>query len=83
MNLAAYYEEIRKLEASLEREEVVVVSRETADGGREGVRSTVPRRLAAKLIVDGKAVLARVEEGVESVVKDAERDVLKLVRKRD
>lgn len=62
MNLRAYYEAIRKIEAEILTAEVIVVSLETADGGRAGVRSTVPRKLAAKLIVDGKAVLAASEE---------------------
>jgi hypothetical protein len=58
MNLRAYYEAIRKIEAGIADAEVVVVSCETADGGRDGVRSTVPRSLAARLIADGKVVLA-------------------------
>ena len=61
MNLRGYYEEIRKVEAGIATEDVVVVSRETPDGGREGVRMTVPRGVAAKLIVEGKAALAEDE----------------------
>jgi hypothetical protein len=67
MNLRAYFEAIRKIEAGIVDAEVVVVSCETADGGREGVLATVPRSLAAQMIVDGKAVLAdsgaEVEQG--------------------
>jgi hypothetical protein len=61
MNLRAYFEAIRRIEAEIEAAECAIVSCETADGGRAGVRATVPRRLAAMLIVDGKAVLAAPE----------------------
>jgi hypothetical protein len=57
MDLRSYYEAIRRIEAQIAEAEVVVVSRETPDGGRGGVKSTVPRKLAARLIVEGLAVL--------------------------
>ncbi len=57
MDLRSYYLAIRQIAAGIERADVVVVSRETADGGRAGIKSTVPRELAAKLIVEGRAVL--------------------------
>jgi hypothetical protein len=58
MNLRAYYQKIRDLERSLLEPFVVVMSRETPDGGKEGVLTEVPRLLAARMIVDGRAVLA-------------------------
>jgi hypothetical protein len=62
MDLRAYYRKIRETEAQLPADEVVVVSHETADGGVAGVKTEVPRRLAAKLLVEGKARLATAEE---------------------
>ena len=62
MNLRNYYQKIRDVEARLGEEFPVVVSRETADGGRGGTRTEVTRRLAAKLVVDGMAQLATPEE---------------------
>jgi len=41
------------------------VSFETPDGGRSGVRTEVPKRLAAKLVVEGKARLASEKEASE------------------
>ena len=64
MDLRFYYEAIRGIEAGIVEAEVVVVSCETSDGGRGGVKSTVPRKLAARMIVEGLAVLeSEVERG--------------------
>ncbi len=65
MDLRAYYQKIRKLEADLPGPFVVVVSRETSDGGRAGVMTEAPRGLAAKLIVDERASLASPEQTAE------------------
>ena len=65
MDLRAYYQKIRKLEADLPGPFVVVVSRETSDGGRAGVLTEAPRGLAAKLIVDERASLASPEQSAE------------------
>ena len=75
MNLRAYYEQIRKIDAGIKTAEVMVVSLATPDGGREGVRSLVPRALAAKLIAEGTAVLAGVE-AVEQVADGRLTDLL-------
>jgi hypothetical protein len=58
MDLRAYYQKIRKIEAGITDAFAVVVSRDTPDGGRRGVKSVVPRSLAARLIADEKADLA-------------------------
>ncbi len=65
MDLKVYYRKIRELEASIPEADVVVVSYETPDGGRPGARTEVPRRVAAKLIVEGRARLATPEETAE------------------
>jgi hypothetical protein len=62
MDTKIYYSKIREIEQSLTEPSVVLVSQETPDGGRAGVRTEAPRRLAAKMIVDGSARLATAEE---------------------
>ncbi len=62
MDLRAYFQKIRKVESELAEPFVVVVSRETADGGKPGVKTEVPRALAARLIVEDLAALASPEE---------------------
>jgi hypothetical protein len=62
MDLRAYYKKIRETEASLTGECMVVVSVATPEGGKEGVRTEVPRMVAAKLLAEGRARLATEEE---------------------
>jgi hypothetical protein len=62
MDLQVYFKKIRAMEESLIDPSVVLVSLETQDGGREGVRTEVPRRIAATMIVEGSARLATAEE---------------------
>ncbi|HTT65832.1 MAG TPA: hypothetical protein VMG35_28475 [Bryobacteraceae bacterium] len=72
MDLQGYYKKIRALEESLKDPSVLLVSLETADGGKAGVRTEVPRRLAAKLIVEGGARLATAEESRDFQEQKAE-----------
>jgi len=65
MDLRAYYQKIRRIEAGIVEEDVVVVSRETSDGGRAGVLTDVPRSVAARLIADEKVELASAEAAAE------------------
>ena len=58
MDLTAYYQKIRELGRSFKAAYPVVVSRETPDGGTAGVKTEVPVHIAAKMIVEGRAVLA-------------------------
>ena len=62
MDLLAYYEKIRKIEALIDTVFAVVTSRATPDGGRAGVKTELPRAVAARLIADGKADLSNPEE---------------------
>lgn len=57
MDLREYYRRIRDVEAGIVEPCVTVVSRKTPDGGRKGLKTVVPRAVAARLIVDGKADL--------------------------
>ena len=62
MDLKAYYEKLRRIEAEMTDRDVVVVSLETPDGGKPGVKIEVPREIAAKLIVESRARLASEKE---------------------
>ncbi len=57
MDLRGYYQKLRQLEASLP-EPCVVISHDTSDGGKAGVRTEVPRSIAAKMVTDGTARVA-------------------------
>jgi len=62
MDLKSYYRKIRDAEASIPEEHVVVASHATADGGRAGVLTEVPRAIAARLLVEGAAEIAPREQ---------------------
>jgi hypothetical protein len=62
MDLRLYYQKIRDEEARITEEFPIVVSRESADGGKGGTKTEVPRRLAAKMVVEGLAQLASADE---------------------
>jgi hypothetical protein len=57
MDLREYYRKIREQEQKIAEPFVTVVSLQTRDGGRPGRKTVVPRAVAAKMIVDGKAEL--------------------------
>jgi hypothetical protein len=65
MDLRTFYQNIRRIAAEIAEDAVVIISRETSDGGRAGVKTEVPRALAARLIAEGKAELANPEEAAE------------------
>jgi len=62
MDLKAYYQKLRKAEQDITDEHVVVVSHETSDGGKAGMKTEVSREIAAMVIVEGRARLATKEE---------------------
>jgi hypothetical protein len=72
MDLKAYYQKIRELEQSFKTSSPVVVSQETPDGGTAGVKTEVPAHIAAKMIVDGRAVLATEKEAKEFLDRKTE-----------
>ncbi len=61
MDLRVYYQKLRKIEAEITEPFVVLVSRETPDGGKAGVRTDVPRTLAARMMAEERADLASTE----------------------
>ncbi len=62
MDLKHYFQKIRDTEETILDAFPVVVSLETGDGGKPGTFTEVLRRIAAKMIVDGVARLANLEE---------------------
>lgn len=58
MDLRQYYLAIQQAEKTIQGDAVVVVSTATEDGGRAGILSEVTRHAAARMVVEGKAVLA-------------------------
>jgi hypothetical protein len=72
MDVRVYFQKVRQTEASIGEPQPVVVSLDTPDGGREGVKTEVTRALAARMIVDGNARIATAEEAAEYRQKTAE-----------
>jgi hypothetical protein len=62
MDMRSYYKKVREADAALTGEHFVMVSLETSEGGRPGVRTEVPREIAAKLIAEARARVANEEE---------------------
>jgi len=58
MDVKQYFRKLREIESSLTESYPLVVSLETSDGGKPGLVSEVSRATAAKLIVEGRAILA-------------------------
>ena len=70
-----YFHKMRTIEAAIAGEHAIVVSMETADGGRAGQLSEVSRVVAAQLVVQGKARLADTEEadGFQAAIRAARK----------
>jgi hypothetical protein len=62
MDLRSYYRKVREADATLTAEDTVMVSFETTEGGRAGVRTEVPRVIAARLIAEQRARVATEDE---------------------
>ena len=75
MDLKQYYQKIRDMESRITEAFPVVVSNETADGGKPGVLTEVTPGIAAKMLVEGVARLATAEEAMafQSVQAEAKR----------
>lgn len=65
MDIRGYFKKIRDLEASVPDRFVVIVSKATVDGGREGVVTEVPRYVGCQLVVEDRARFASTEEANE------------------
>jgi hypothetical protein len=73
MDLRVYYQKIREVESTIGVEYPVIVSKDTGDGGLEGTKTEVARKLAAKMVVEGQARLATADEAVAYRESLAER----------
>ena len=62
MNLRGYYQKLREVERSLVAPFIVLASQETPDGGREGTLTEASRQIAARMIVEGRALVATEEQ---------------------
>jgi anti-sigma factor RsiW len=62
VDLKQYFRKIRDFEATLNDDYPIVVSRETPDGGKPGLIAEVSRANAARMIIEGRAVLATEDE---------------------
>jgi hypothetical protein len=76
MDLRIYYQKIRDAESKIAFEFPLIVSKPTPEGGKGGVKTEVPRRAAAQLIVDGLARLAEKEEveAFRAALKEARKE---------
>lgn len=75
MDLKIFYHKVRDTEEGIAEDPTLIVSFDTSDGGKEGVVSEVPRYIAARMIVEGKARRASDEEtsGYRQRVENARR----------
>ena len=62
MDMRQFYKKLRQFEEGIKSEEVIVVSNETPDGGKAGVKSEVKRSVAARMLAEGRVCLATEEE---------------------
>jgi ribosomal protein L9 len=62
MDLRLYYQKIRDKQSEITEAFPIVVSNETADGGKAGALTEVTPGIAAKMLVDGVARLATAPE---------------------
>ena len=75
MDLKSYFQKIRDIESKIDAAFPVVVSLATADGGVAGVLTEVTSAIAAKMIVEGLAKLATLDESkaFQAAKADAKR----------
>lgn len=62
MDIRNYFQKVRQMREQLTGAFVVVVSEETPDGGKPGIKTEVDKAIAAQLIVEGRARVATDEE---------------------
>lgn len=62
MDVKQYFRRLREIEDSFVDSYPVLVSLETPDGGKPGLIAEMSRPVAAKMIVEGRAILASSEQ---------------------
>jgi hypothetical protein len=75
MDLRQFYRKIREVKATITDQFVFIASTDTEDGGRGGVINEVTREAAARLLVEGKAVLATPDQvaAFQSAIVEAQK----------
>jgi len=73
MDLKQYFKKLKDTESSIEEPYLLIVSLETADGGKPGAVVEVSRREAAKALVEGRAVRANDEQKEAYFKQEADR----------
>ena len=73
MDLRQYFRKVRETEKGIKDSYALVSSLETAEGGKQGVLTEVSREIAAKLIAEGRAVLATAEQRDKYAKEQAEQ----------
>lgn len=58
MDLKQYFRKMREIESTISEPYPLVISLETPDGGKAGMTTEVSRLNAARMIIEGRAVLA-------------------------
>lgn len=85
MDVRQYYRKIREVEADLHETYPLVISLETSDGGKAGLVTEVSRELAAKMIVEGRVMVADERERElyrqQQVIKKRASDKAELARR--
>jgi hypothetical protein len=82
MDLRLFFKKLDETEQMIETDHLVITSLATPDGGKEGVTREVTRKVAARLIVEGRARRATDSEcaqyrtAVERAVTAAEQERL-------
>ncbi len=71
MDLKQYFRKMREIEASIKEPYVLISSLETPDGGKPGVVCEVSRAIAAKIIAEGRAMLATEQQAKAYTEKQA------------
>jgi hypothetical protein len=75
MDLKQYFKKINETQAIIAEAYPLIVSLETSDGGKPGAMIEVSRQEAAKAIVEGRGILATLEQQAVYAAQEAARKV--------
>ncbi len=71
MDVRQYYRKLREIENGFQDEFPILVSLDTPDGGKAGLISEASRANAARMILEGRAVLATDDQKAEFAARQA------------
>jgi hypothetical protein len=71
MDVKQYYRKLREIENGFQDEFPTIVSLDTPDGGKAGLISEVSRANAARMLVEGRAVLATEDQKAQFAAHQA------------